>query len=404
MSATRVLTKYAGVYQRASEERRFEGKPDLCFDITYKIGGRKVWEKVGWRSEGYTASMASQIRAERMRSTRHGDMPQIVARGKAEFTLGEAWKSYDELRLAKIKRPSTDRGRWKLHLAYLANQPVSALTPMVLERLKTDLAQKGLSPQTARHVLTLLGRAINHAMRLHLWVGENPLLAVRMPSVDNKRFRFLSPDEAQRLLAAIRERSEDSWRICMMSLHTGMRFGEIAALRWECVDLSANLVQVLDPKNGSSRTVPINNAVCKMLRGVLATPGLVFPAARGKAVSEENRVRAAQEAGLKARVAISTAFARAVDRLGLNDGVVDRRGKIVFHTLRHTYASWLAMSGVPLYQLMELMGHRSIEMTKRYASLCPAQGKAANERIACMLEQVSTPDSAVHTSSADAHG
>lgn len=403
-SGKRERTKFPGVYQRSGAERRHDGKADLCFDITYKdAGGRKVWEKVGWRSEGYTAAMASQVRAERLRSTRHSDMPEIVMRGRPELTLGEAWKAYDTQRLGKTKRPSTDRGRWKLHLAHLESLPISALTPLKLENLKASLAGKGLSPQTTKHALTLLSRAINHAIRMRLWAGANPVRDVAMPNVDNKRFRFLSALEADQLLQAIRERSEDTWRICMMSLYTGMRFSEIATLRWEAVNLDAKVAQALDPKNGISRTVALTASIVDMLRSIGSKSGLVFPGARGKAKSEEGRERAAKKRGPLIRYEISSAYSRAVERLGLNADVTDRRGKVVFHTLRHTYASWLAMSGVPLYQLMDLMGHRTIEMTKRYASLCPSQGKEANEHIERLLAGAAMPAGG-HTSSAGGPG
>jgi site-specific recombinase XerD len=74
---------------------------------------------------------------------------------------------------------------------------------------------------------------------------------------------------------------------------------------------------------------------------------------------------------------VSNAFARAVERLGFNDGVTDRRQKVVFHTLRHTYASWLVMSGVDLYTVQRLMGHSTISMTERYSHLAPDHLKKA---------------------------
>lgn len=67
----------------------------------------------------------------------------------------------------------------------------------------------------------------------------------------------------------------------------------------------------------------------------------------------------------------TNSFARAVADAQLNPSHVDRRHKVVFHTLRHTYCSWLASAGVPLYVIGEMVGHSSTEMTKRYSHLCP---------------------------------
>jgi len=74
---------------------------------------------------------------------------------------------------------------------------------------------------------------------------------------------------------------------------------------------------------------------------------------------------------------ISQSFARSVNRLKFNEGVGDRLQMVTFHTLRHTFASWLAMQGESLVTIRELMGHKSFEMTKRYAHLIPDHKKAA---------------------------
>ena len=72
--AHREKTKYTGVYYRTSSTKRYDGKPDVCFDIAYKLDGKLIWEKVGWRSEGYTAVLASEIRGERIRKKRHPEL------------------------------------------------------------------------------------------------------------------------------------------------------------------------------------------------------------------------------------------------------------------------------------------------------------------------------------------
>ena len=89
---------------------------------------------------------------------------------------------------------------------------------------------------------------------------------------------------------------------------------------------------------------------------------LVFPATNGNT-----------------RQSISKLFSKIVDRLGLNDGIEDSKNKVVFHTLRHTFASWLAKKGVPLYSIQKLMGHASFQMVQRYAHLSTESMKAAVE-------------------------
>jgi integrase len=84
----------------------------------------------------------------------------------------------------------------------------------------------------------------------------------------------------------------------------------------------------------------------------------------------------------------SAAFSRAVDRVGLNDSIVDKRQKITFHSLRHTYASWLVEAGVSLYVVSKLLGHKSLKMTARYAHV----GENAERRAArALAEHIKAP-------------
>ena len=87
--AIREKTKYTGVYVRTSTTRRYQGKPDACFEFTYKADGKLIWEKVGWKSEGYTAVLARELRAERIRQFRHPEMFPNTARTPI-LTYGQA--------------------------------------------------------------------------------------------------------------------------------------------------------------------------------------------------------------------------------------------------------------------------------------------------------------------------
>jgi integrase len=74
---------------------------------------------------------------------------------------------------------------------------------------------------------------------------------------------------------------------------------------------------------------------------------------------------------------VSNAFERAINRLGWNEGVSDPRQRVVFHTCRHTFASWLAIQGTPIFTIAKLMGHKSIAMSERYSHLSPDHKKEA---------------------------
>jgi site-specific recombinase XerD len=76
---------------------------------------------------------------------------------------------------------------------------------------------------------------------------------------------------------------------------------------------------------------------------------------------------------------VSKKFRQAVNICGFNEGITDNRYRVVFHTLRHTFASWLVQRGVPIHVVSNLLGHSSIHVTERYAHLAPDQGRAALE-------------------------
>ena len=152
-----------------------------------------------------------------------------------------------------------------------------------------------------------------------------------------------------------------------MSLYTGMRRGELEGVRCGHIDLDAMIVSIVDPKSGVTReTVSIPDNIVPMLQGRIE--------GRGHA----ERLFPSHVTGGKVH-SMSPRFAEAVKATGLNDGVEDERYEASFHTLRHTYISWLVMAGVDLRTVQEMARHRSFEMTLRYAHLAPrARQNAAN--------------------------
>jgi integrase len=159
--------------------------------------------------------------------------------------------------------------------------------------------------------------------------------------------------------------------MALLSMHTGLRAGEIFSLTWADVDLEQGLLTLRDTKSGRTRYAYITEAVKRMLqshpRGKL--DDLVFPARGGTR-----------------RVQISHAFRQVVNALGLNDNVVDARYLVTFHTLRHTYASWLVMRGTPLYTVQRLLGHQTSAMTERYSHLAPDHLKEAVQGLENFLD------------------
>jgi len=372
------VSKFKGVYYRESEKNKIQGKPDRCFDIAYSLpNGKLKWEKVGWLSEGYTAEDAAEIRADRIKAMRHGEeLPQK----KKEITLSDVWLKYDEWLQTGKKSAETDRFLYHKHLKpRLACKAISGISPFDLERMKMELSKDGYAQATVKHCLVLTQQIINKAILWGLWQGENPVKQVKMPKLNNKRERFLSREEAKNLLKELSSVSLKVHDMALLSLHTGMRAGEIFALKWGHVDLENGLIHIADPKGGEAGKAYITSAVKAMFENRKSAKKKRKKRNSEKRDNEEIHPEAyvfKSRKGGKIRE-VSDTFIRAVDKLGLNEGVTDSRQKVTFHVLRHTFASWLALQGETLQTIMELMRHKSITMTLRYAHLIPDHKREA---------------------------
>ena len=356
-------TKYQGVYGREAVNRKNGNKTDICFDFTYKADGKKIWEKAGWLSEGYSAKLAADIRAERLRSIRHGqELPK--QKTKAPY-MRDVWERYYSwAQGSKARKGIDDFYRYQKHLQdHFGDKRLNEVSSFDLERLKSDLTKEGLSPASVKQCLILIRQIYNKAITWGMYQGVNPIKGVKMPTIQNQRTRFLTHEEADLLLEQLKKSpSPMLYDISLLALHTGMRAGEIFNLKALDLDFASDVIRISNPKNKRTRFAYMTRAVKEMLRGrTPAEPeGLVFPDRKG------NQARA-----------VSQAFRRAVNKLGFNKGISDPRELVTFHTLRHTFASWLCIQGEPLTTIKELLGHQTAALTERYSHLLPDHKRRA---------------------------
>ncbi len=296
---------------------------------------------------------------------------------KNDLTLSELFhKRFLPYLLSYVKNPAQTEGGIKGYFRkwinpLLGNKELSKITFEDGERLKNTLIKAGKSPRTTEQVLGLLKNILNRAVEWG-YLKENPVKGVKPPRYDNKRTRFLTQDEAEALLQECKKRTtERNWiyQMVLLSLSTGMRAGEIFNLRWQDIDFTHDLIHIRDPKSGRSRTAymseEVKNMLLKQKERVDSRPSaLVFPRRDGKPFTE-----------------VPPVFKNIVKDLGFNEGVTDPREKVCFHTLRHTFCSWLAIAGTPLHVIKELAGHSTIQMTERYAHLLPDVRREAIKKV-----------------------
>lgn len=372
MNVTRTRTKHVGVFERESSERLHKGKPDIAYDVCYKFEGKLIWEKIGWKSEGYSPKLASDIRSDRLRAIRHG---QELPKQKKKIPLFEdAVKEY--LKWAEVNKARSgrsDKSLYENHLKKFDKKRLSEITSFDLERLKASLMKKNeLSAATIKHALILVRQVFNKAIAWKLYEGTHPLKGVRLPRLANMKDRFITHEEADALLKAINEISPQMHDMCLLALHTGMRFGEITALKAQDLDFENGFINIADPKNKETRKAFMTKAVKEMLES-------------RKPENPDEYVFKARDGG---RIGQATkSFERAVNKVGLNDGIEDSRLRITFHSLRHTFASWLAMQGETILTIKELLGHKSLAMTLRYAHLIPDHKRRAIRNMERVFEK-----------------
>lgn len=354
-------------------------------------------------------------RAKRMVLGRADAMTPAQARDRAKQLLGEAYAGGDPMASrraarahtfvsfiddvyapwaeANIRTAKATVARLKGNFPDLQHKKLKDVTPWLVEKWRAARLKGGAKPTTVNRDLDDLKSSLAKAVHWG-FLDAHPLATVKRSRVDSSPTpRFLGDDEQLRLGQAFDARDErirqqrdnaNAWRrergypelpslqdaafadhlkpMVLLSLHTGLRQGELFKLAWADVDLTrANLtIHGAHAKTGQTRHIPLNDEALEVLRlwqSQAPEPhDLVFPGKNGRPL---NNVRKAWQAVLSAA--------------GIE--------KFRWHDMRHTFASRLVMLGVDLNTVRELLGHSDYKMTLRYAHLAPEHKAAAVARL-----------------------
>lgn len=236
-----------------------------------------------------------------------------------------------------------------------------------------DLSAKGLAPATCNHILAVFKSVCSLATAHGLLpAGKSPCAGVPSFKIHTLRERYLTQDEARRLMRAL-EKSDRLEAIAIrLLLLTGARKSEILKARWQHVRLDLRLLIVPLSKSGKPRYIPLSDEAIMLIHDIPRVPGCpwLFPGhAPGKPLSDVyifwNKLRR---------------------DLRLAD--------VRIHDLRHTFASFLVNAGHSLYEVQKLLGHSDPRTTMRYAHLGQASLVAAAETVSSFLASSSRKDSA----------
>jgi len=250
---------------------------------------------------------------------------------------------------------SSETSRWRIFSSFLDEKGVIKLkdiTPELIEEFKSRVRET-TSATNFNNCLRVIKAMLNKAVEWKC-LRENPLKQVKELKENNVReLRYLKTEEIIRVLDAADLLMQ---KVIKILLNTGLRRAELVYLQWEDIDFQNKLVKVqskpeygFHPKSYKPRSIPMNSEVEKILMDLPQAGKYVFDNGKNQPIHAENW--------------FLRKFKKITKRAGIKGACI--------HTLRHTFASYLVMSGVDLRTVQELLGHSSIQVTERYSHLSP---------------------------------
>ncbi len=278
-----------------------------------------------------------------------------------KHTLSELIKRYNKEIIPQKKRGQDQKQQLTWWDEQIGSYRLADVTPALIVEHRDKMKDGGRSPATVNRYLAVLSHAFTVAMKEWEWVDENPFRKVSKLTEPRGRIRFLSDTERANLLKACQESTNpDLYAVVMLALSTGARKMEIWGMKWDQVDLGREVIVLYDTKNGETRVLPLKGKALelmqeKMLARRLDTD-LVFPGQNPQKPMD-----------------FRSAWRWAVKKAKIKD--------FRYHDLRHSAASYLAMNGATLAEIAEILGHKTLQMVKRYSHLSEAHTASIVEKM-----------------------
>ena len=251
--------------------------------------------------------------------------------------------------------------RWR-HLTWWKDQigekSLADVTSPILAEYRDKLAKGNLekrgtykprSAGTVNRYMAALSHAYTIAVKEWHWVDDNPFRKVTKPKEPRGRVRFLSDDERERLLVACKQsKAPYLYPLVILAISTGARRGELLGLKWGDINFQRETAILHQTKNDERRSLPLTGSALEQMKKLASVrridSDLVFPDVTGRKPIE-----------------IRPDWERVLKEAGIED--------FKFHDLRHSAASYLAMNGASLAEIAAVLGHKTLQMVKRYSHI-----------------------------------
>lgn len=360
---SRIKTKFTGVYYQVLKD------DDKVYYITYKnvITNKKIWQKIGKYSEGIREAYCNQKRNEIITTIRNGEEAPAVAKNKRKqiLNIDLIANEYFEQR-EDSRSKSSDISNYNKHiLNFFKNYDFEAIEKKTILkfsnflRTKKNNRDKLLAAKTINNILNLFKTITKYAFK-NDYIKNDFSKYVTLLQIDNARERFLTKEEIEILYESSRD-DENLYLLFKLALNTGARLNTLLNIYKKDIDFRYNLITLKDFKNNTTYKTYITDSLKELLQTKVNKLNM------NDKLFNSNPAR-------RLRSLLNELFNDDID-------FDDRKNKVVFHTLRHTFASHLAINGTPIFTIQKLMNHKDIRMTLRYAKLAPDGGKSEIENL-----------------------
>lgn len=338
---------------------------DITFYIGYNHPITKEYQriKIGQKSQGITEAYCHNKRSEILNKLRLGENPLQKQQKQVTFdTLAETYLTYLEQASRSVSSYKNEKGRYELHIKpHFGNKNAASITPEDVNVLKELKLSEGKSAGTVKHIMTSVSTIYNYAIKNELFDGKNPLMSAKVKKIrpNNARERFLDKGEVDTLLGDTRIQAKPLLDLYVrMALSTGARLGTILDIQKKDINIGTRTVMLKNLKTNSIYHGFLNQQLFPDLDFLKSLKPNDYVVSVTGAKTEQTRVQH------QLKPILDELFNEGLDKK-------DARNRVVVHTLRHSFASILAMNGTPMYRIQKLLDHKDATMTQRYAKLSP---------------------------------